>query len=90
MNIRDCLRLERLRSENLDSRIGVPGGVQGARVEKAREQRWLARRQRWIGRREQETKARRRGTRKWKNYEAALMNARFEKCSRGTARNVLI
>lgn len=52
MNIRDCLRLELLRSENLDSRIRVPGGVQGARVEKAREQRWLARRQRWIGRRE--------------------------------------
>lgn len=34
MNIRDCLRLELLRSENLDSRIRVPGGVQGARVEK--------------------------------------------------------
>lgn len=97
MNIRDCLLLELLRSENLDSRIRlVPGGMQGARVEKAREQRWLARRQRWICRREY-------GNRKQRLVDEAggngkimrrgLMNARFwgrEMLSRNSAQRVNI
>lgn len=93
MNIRDCLLLELLRSENLDSSDSscAPEGVQGLKrqgrnnVGSPREMDWST------GIRERETKARRRGTGKWKNYEAALMNVRGrEMLSKNSAQRVNI